>query len=88
MTINGIVERVYLTEDGAGFLELSGDERGQPKLYFDAAPHDVSALTGKRVWGGSSEIMHGERRIAQRLGYTRIEFSVESIIQPGGDDGK
>lgn len=65
---------VYFDENGGGRLELLGDERGQRRLRFDKAPEEVSALNGRHVWGGSSEIMLGNRKIATRVGYTKIEF--------------
>lgn len=79
MAINGSVKYVHCYEDGSGFLELVGEERGQPQLSFNTAPHDVTALNGLQVWGGSGELMHGETKIADRLGYTSINFVVDSL---------
>ena len=74
MSINAIVRTVFINEDGSGRLALEGDERGQPSLYFDSAPEEVTALNGLQVWGGSDTLMHGEHKIADRRGYTGIVF--------------
>ncbi len=73
MSINAIVT-VFLNEDGSGRLKLDGDEKGQNNLYFDSAPEEVTALNGKQVWGGADTLMHGEKKIADRIGYTGIRF--------------
>lgn len=78
MAIDANVAYVELKEDGSGVLHLCDrvpeGSRGQTRLYFDAAPYEVTALNGLEIWGGSSEILLGERTIAERLGYTRISF--------------
>lgn len=79
MSIHAIVEHTAFNEDGSGRLELLGDERGQPSLSFGSAPEDVTALTGKQIWGGSDYIYYKDRPIAKRLGYTRIAFIVDQI---------
>jgi len=79
MSINAIVEAVHHNEDGSGKLKLTGEERGQSALYFDSAPHDVTALNGRQVWGGAGILLYGETTIARRLGYTSIAFVVESL---------
>lgn len=76
MSINAIVESVRQNEDGSGTLVLSGEERGQPALDFDSAPHDVTGLNGRQIWGGSESILVGEQEIARRIGYTKIAFTV------------
>ncbi len=73
MSINANVT-VYLDHDGGGSLALSGEERGQGRLYFRTAPEEVTALNGRHIWGGASTIMLGDREIAKRVGYTGIEF--------------
>lgn len=79
MSIDAIVETVYHNEDGSGRLGLTGDDRGQSNLYFDTAPHDVTALNGRHIWGGSESILCGEVKLANRIGYTKIAFVVESV---------
>lgn len=76
MSINAIVQRVERETDGSGTLYLTGEERGQNKLKFAAAPADVDCLTGKQVWGSADRLLYGQTTIAKRLGYTRIEFVV------------
>lgn len=82
MSIGGIVT-VHHYEDGSGKLKLtpakSGEPTGQPALCFDSAPHDVTALNGRLIWGGDSMVMHGETLIARREGYTKIRFVVDSV---------
>jgi hypothetical protein len=44
-----------------------------------ANPESLSGLIGTAIWGGSSEIMIGEKKWADRIGYTRIK-----LINSGG----
>jgi hypothetical protein len=84
MSIGGIVE-VYHYEDGSGKLKLNpakkGEPTGQPFLYFDSAPEDVTALNGRLIWGGDTMVMHGQTLIARREGYTKIRFVVDSVSE-------
>lgn len=41
-------------------------------------PEILSGLVGTEIWGGSSEIMVGETKWANRIGYTKIEL-VENL---------
>lgn len=83
MAIDAQVAYVELQEDASGALHLCDrvgvgrpdGNRGQPSLYFATAPHEVTALNGLPIWGGSGQIMLGEREIAKREGYTRIAFT-------------
>lgn len=84
MSIDARVKAVHLNEDGSGKLNLvdrpksrPGDSvgcAGQAAFYFDAAPHEVTALNGLDVWGGANGLMLGDVEIAKREGYTRIVF--------------
>jgi hypothetical protein len=83
MSIDANVAYVELHEDGSGVLHLCDRQSfgkrpdgiaGQPRLRFETAPYEVTALNGLQIWGGSSSIMLGEREIARRQGYTRISF--------------
>jgi hypothetical protein len=78
MAIDAYVAYVELKEDGSGTLHLCDrvpeGSRGQSRLHYDTAPHEVTALNGLPIWGGD-RIMLGEREIAKREGYTRISFS-------------
>lgn len=84
MSINASVAYVHLNEDGSGSLVLcdrDGSDRniaGQPRLHFQSAPYEVTALNGLPIWGGSSEIMLGDKKIASRVLYTRIVFEGRS----------
>jgi hypothetical protein len=78
MSIDANVAYVELNEDGPGTLHLcdrADGSRGQSRLHFATAPHEVTALNGLHIWGGSSSIILGEREIARRDGYTRISFT-------------
>ena len=70
---------VELKEDGSGVLHLCdripNGSRGQSRLYFNAAPYEVTALNGLQIWGGASSIMLCDMEIAKREGYTRISFT-------------
>lgn len=78
MAIDAHVAYVELHEDGSGVLHLCDrvpeGSRGQDRLRFNSAPHEVTALNGLPVWGGAGQLMLGEREIAKREGYTRISF--------------
>jgi hypothetical protein len=75
MSIDANVAYVELKENGAGTLHLCdripNGSRGQSRLHFDTAPHEVTALNGLEVWGGS-DLRLGDAKIADRLSYTRI----------------
>lgn len=78
MAIDAMVYSVRFAENGGGELVLVNrppdGNRGQRVLRFDSCPEDVSALNGRKIWGGSETIMLGEKEIAKRIGYTKIEF--------------
>jgi hypothetical protein len=79
MSIDAHVAYVELREDGSGVLHLCdripNGSRGQSRLHFDTAPLEVTALNGLSIWGGSGQVMLGDREIAKREGYTRISFT-------------
>lgn len=79
MSIDANVAFVELKEDGSGTLHLCDrvpeGSRGQSRLHFDTAPHEVTALNGLPVWGGAGQIMLGDIEIAKREGYTLISFT-------------
>lgn len=83
MSIDARVKTVHLNEDGSGWLELEdrpgGGNAGQPRLYFDAAPEEVTALNGRDVWGGADVLVYGEQKIADRVGYTRVHFTARTF---------
>jgi len=80
MSINAIVSDVYFGENGEHRIELEGEERGQPTLFFgDPHPNDVDLLGGQQIWGSANTIMLGQTEIAKRDSYTRLTFVVPSI---------
>ena len=86
MSIDARIETIIRNEDGSGQLRLVDRPRlrpgdtpgiaGQSVLRFDAAPRDVTDLQGQDIWGGDSQIMLGDTKIARREGYTKIRFVV------------
>ncbi len=90
MSIDARVEAVICNEDGSGYLKLidrparrPGDTpgiAGQNRLYFDASPHDVTALNGLDIWGGADSLVVGRELVfARREGYTKIRFIVPNF---------
>jgi hypothetical protein len=84
MSIDAHVAYVELKEDGSGTLHLCDripeGSRGQSRLHFTTAPHEVTALNGLPIWGGASGIMLCETEIAKREGYTRISFNEREVF--------
>lgn len=84
MSIDANVAYVECREDGSGSLHLCDRQSpdfsqkpgiaGQSRLHFSAAPYEVTALNGLPIWGSSGQVLLGERKIADRLTYTRIAF--------------
>ncbi len=83
MSIDARVRCVIENEDGTGKLVLedrpatpgqNAGIAGQSALHFDSAPHEVTCLNGRDIWGSADTIMCGETKIAERIGYTKIRF--------------
>lgn len=83
MSIDAVVKTVIINEDGSGRLELTdrparrGENdgiAGQRALHFEIAPEEVTALNWLPIWGGVDQIILGERKIAERIGYTGLRF--------------
>lgn len=91
MSIDARIDLVIVRPDGSGYLSLidrpkrwPGDHpgcRGQSALVFDSAPAGITQLNDMDIWGGSSEIMLGDIRIAERVGYGRIRFIDRDTLQ-------
>lgn len=88
MSIDARVNKVIVDLNGSGYLELIDRPKtkdaydgiaGQSVLIFDSAPDNVATLEGKDIWGGSSEIMLDDKKIAKRLSYRKIKFIVKEI---------
>jgi len=79
MSIDAIIQDVRYLPDGTAELDLgpANDKRapaGQPCLkVLNPVPH-LDALVGSHIWGGSSEIMLGTKKLAERIGYTQIRL--------------
>lgn len=83
MSIDARVETVIHNEDGSGELRLidrparkggTPGVAGQRVLSYSKAPYTVTSLNGCDVWGGSGQLILGDRKIADRQGYTHIKF--------------
>jgi hypothetical protein len=78
MSIDANVAYVELQENGSGTLHLCDripeGSRGQSRLHFNTAPHEVTALNGLQIWGGAAQVLLGDCKIAERQSYTRISF--------------
>lgn len=83
MSIDARVDCVYFNEDGSGRLGLVNRPArggghagiaGQKSLSYKKAPHTVTSLNGCDIWGSAETIMLGDSKIADRVGYTGIEF--------------
>jgi hypothetical protein len=78
MSIDARVISVICFKNGGGKLNLEGRKRGekpgQPELFFEDSPEEVTALNGCEIWGGAGGIMLGDIEIAKRNGYTSIVF--------------
>jgi hypothetical protein len=83
MAIDARVQSVIHNEDESGELRLVDRPArpggfpgicGQSALFYEKAPYTVTSLNGLDVWGGNATLMLGDRKIADREGYSRIEF--------------
>lgn len=83
MSISARIRSVVGNRDGTATMYLDpwdkGGVAGQPQLTIVNPPStDIrtlsKALEGQTIWGGDSDIMVGETRFAERIGYTRIRL--------------
>jgi len=81
MAIVATIEGAKLNDDGTVRLNLGpldGEGPGQDFLTVLNPPADVrvfmDAIIGQKVWGGSSEIMVGQTKWADRVAYTEIRL--------------
>lgn len=55
-----------------------GGGPGQPALTITNPPtldpEKLAGMIGTEIWGGSGDIMVGEKKWAERIGYTKIEL--------------
>ena len=74
MSIDAVVQPVIINEDGSGELRLidrparpgqNDGIAGQPVVIVRFSPEEVTALNWLPIWGGSSSIILGERRICR-----------------------
>jgi hypothetical protein len=90
MSIDALVQKVEVDEDGGGRLILVDRPArpggvpgiaGQPVLFFHKSPAGVYRLEGKLVWGGDSELLLGDRPIAVRRGVARVMFFAQDVFE-------
>ncbi len=81
MAINAIIESADEENDGTVRLSLKSageDACGQTFLYVINPPENieafVKAVEGVQIWGGSSEILIGQKKWASRIGYTSLKL--------------
>ncbi len=89
MSIDAKITEVTYYGDGTARLRLEASDpkrapAGQGGLLVINAPKNLEAMIGERIWGGSSDIMHGERKVAERLGYTKIRWLESDAAVPPG----
>jgi hypothetical protein len=79
MSISGRVFDVRRKPDGTAELWLEPGPRkdpvGQPCLIVLNPPPHIEAMVGSYLWGGDSTIMCKDKKIADRIGYTRIRMT-------------
>lgn len=77
MSIDAVISDVSRNPDGTATLHLmprGNSLVGQPRLTVENPPANLEASIGTEIWGGCSEIMVGDTRWADRIGYTRIRL--------------
>jgi hypothetical protein len=79
VSIDAVITGVRRNQDGTATLSLgqrkpSGggnpSEPGQSRMTVLDPPPGLEAAVGTEVWGGDSALMVGERKWAERVGYT------------------
>lgn len=88
MAISAVVQGITVLPDNTVRLILGatedgkpGDSPGQDSLIVvnpPTPPDLLRCLIDTIVWGGSDELLVGEKVIAERIGYTRIR-----LLEPG-----
>jgi hypothetical protein len=88
MAIAATIEGAKLNDDGTVRLNLGplkGEGPGQDFLTVVNPPANrqafMNAVIGQVIWGGSSEIMVGQTKWAERVNYTEIKL----VDVPVGD---
>jgi hypothetical protein len=79
MSIDAVVVDVKKKKNGTVDLILEPhDSRrapaGQSKLTVVNPKGDLSGMIGVHIWGGDSSIMVKDKKIADRIGYTKIRL--------------
>ena len=79
MSIDARINDVRYLPDGTAELILApADERrapaGQPRIVIDNPKPNMDVLVGYHIWGGAGELMIGETKIAERIGYTHARL--------------
>ncbi len=95
MSIDAVVKKVVINENGSGELRLidrparKGENdgiAGQHLLTFGASYEEVCLLKWLPIWGNNDQIILGDKKIANRIGYTTIQFvDRENFIQAVND---
>lgn len=79
MAIDATVVGVSYLPDGTARLALEPADKmrapaGQETIVVVNPRPGLEGIIGSTVWGGSSELMLGQTKIADRIGYGRIRL--------------
>lgn len=79
MSIDARVTEVIRNHDGTATMKLGDrDSRhscGQSSMTIVNPPAgDLSGIVGTEIWGGGQSLMVGDKKFANRIGYTRCEL--------------
>lgn len=79
MSIDAIVENVEMQPDGTcDFLLVAADDRrapaGQRRITILNPKPRMDYFIGEYIWGGACELMIGQVKFAERIGYTRARL--------------
>ena len=82
MAIDAVITGVTRNPDGTADIALGprktphGDScPGQPRMTVLNPPAHFEAAVGTEVWGGDGYVMVGDRKWADRIGYTRLRLT-------------
>lgn len=91
MSIDARIIGVTRTADELPRLNLEGrkegESPGQPVLFVRNAPKDLESFIGSEIWGNASQLLIGDKKVADRINYYVIEWLAPSECQSCGGYG-
>lgn len=86
MSIDANVVGIQTLPDGTRQLVLEQPDKsrcaGRSVLAVEEpAPSNLAILFDKPIWGGDSEIMCGEIKVGERIGYGVVRFDYDALIR-------